>query len=96
MLRARRSAMWDWFVLLSGQLVRDSQMVPVGSVPLGASFSLAVSQSALSESSEERGTGSLTEHMLRKLLWAARWEMVFPQGASGHLGLPDSSRADSD
>lgn len=71
-------------------------MVPVGSVPLGASFSFAVSQSALSESSEERGTGSLTEHMLRKLLWAARWEMVFPQGASGHLGLPDSSRAASD
>jgi hypothetical protein len=25
--------------------------------------------------------------------WAARWEMVFPQGASGHPGLSDSPGA---
>lgn len=28
--------------------------------------------------------------MLRKLPWAARWEMVFPQGASSHFGSRQS------
>lgn len=33
---------------------------------------------------------SPAEHMLRKLPWAARWEMVFPQGASSHFGSRQS------
>ena len=33
---------------------------------------------------------SPAQPMLRKLPWAARWEMVFPQGASSHFGSRQS------